>query len=67
MSKKQSNPNPNKVNWGRVGTHALCTLAELAIVAIFEGIRYHIDTLFDKKERDAKDKEQQRREDDYGA
>lgn len=67
MSKKQTNPTPNKVNWGRVGTHALCTLAELAIVSIFEFIRYRIDTKFDKKEREAKDKEQQRKEEDYGA
>lgn len=67
MSKTQTNPTPNKVNWGRVGTHALCTLVELAIVAIFEGIRYHIDTLFDKKERDAKEKERLEKEEDYGA
>lgn len=67
MSKKQTNPIPNKVNWGRVGTHALCALAELAIVSIFEFIRYRIDTKFDKKEREAKDKEQQRKEEDYGA
>jgi hypothetical protein len=67
MRKKTLNPSTNKVNWGMIGTHALCTVVELAIVSIFEGIRYYIDIEFDKKEREAKEKELQRKEEDYGA
>lgn len=66
MSKKQTNPNPNKVNWGRIGTHALCTAAELLIITIFGVIRYRIDIKFDKKDRDAKEKERLEKEEEYG-
>lgn len=67
MKTNKTNNSTKKINWGRIGTHALCTVVELAIVSIFEFIRYRIDTKFDKKEREAKDKEQQRKEEDYGA
>lgn len=67
MRTNKTNNSTQKINWGRIGTHALCTVVELAIVSIFEFIRYRIDTKFDKKEREAKDKEQQRKEEDYGA
>ena len=66
MKTNKTNNSTQKINWGRIGTHALCTAAELLIITIFGVIRYRIDIKFDKKDRDAKEKERLEKEEEYG-